>query len=347
MGAWAGQETSVSVVLLPQTAPAPRIFYLNFTEKHDFDTGIDLKPGQTLVVYANTAPLGPEGALGCRSGAGTALPNGGTCGALAARIGDAPYFYVGPAFAGPVSRAGRLYFTTNDVPGQAVDSFGYAQFTVFVLDKAVCTAEPAMTITLNPGFYIAEVRTAPGAREGYWGMEVLAQKGTLSGGFNLGGALQESSTNLGFGAFYVPSRQTVRLKLDAQVLPGADPSKFSLAVRLLDSNRNPVGNEQYGAAAVQLERTVDTGFYIVEVRSPFGAPRATFQLGLNADAFSGGVDVGGFVTAGLVGFGAFYIPEAQEVKIRTLGLPSYDSVGASCLTLTLLDANRQVVRSAP
>lgn len=150
-----------------------------------------------------------------------------------------------------------------------------------------------------------------------------------------------------FGAFYVPYRQTVHLNLTTQVLPGADASKFSVAVRLLDSNRSMVGAEEHATGSVQFERTVDAGFYIVEVQAATGAPRATFQLGLNADAFSGGVDVGGFVTSGLVGFGAFYIPEMQEVKIRTLGLPSYSGVGASCLALTLLDANRAVVRSAP
>jgi len=208
-------------------------------------------------------------------------------------------------------------------------------------------AEPALNISLAPGFYIAEVRTTPGAKEGYWGMEVLAPRGLLSGGFNLGGGVEENGATAGFGAFYLPGNQTVRIRMDMQVLPGGDASKFSMAVRLLNASRQQIGTDQLGTQFVQFDRALTDGFYIVEVRTAAGAPRATFQLGLGANAFSGGVNVGGFVASGLVGFGAFYIPESQEVRIKTQGLPTFAGVGASCLQLTLLDANRKVIRTVP
>lgn len=48
---------------------------------------------------------------------------------------------------------------------------------------------------------------------------------------------------------------------------------------------------------------------------------------------------------GLVGFGAFYIPESQDVQIRTLNRINYGpTVGAGNLQLTLLDAARRVIR---
>lgn len=207
--------------------------------------------------------------------------------------------------------------------------------------------EPSLAITLDPGFYIAEVRNGQGEHEGYWGMEVLMPKGVLAGGFNLGGAMQDRSLPPGFGAFYLPSPQTVGIRLDAQVVPGGDPSRFSMSARLLDSARRPIGAEQFGTNSVQFEQALGEGFYIMEVRGGVNSPRATFQLGLNATAFGGGVNVGGFVAAGLVGFGAFYVPETQEVTVRVLGQPSYKQDGAGALQLRLLDANRNVLRTVP
>jgi hypothetical protein len=119
-----------------------------------------------------------------------------------------------------------------------------------------------------------------------------------------------------------------------------------MTARLLDSTRQPVGASEAGKTSVQFTRTVNEGFYIVEVRTGVGAPRATFQTGLAADNFAGGVDVGGFVSQGLVGFGAFYVPEAQQVNIHLFGA-TYAADGASCVQLTLLDANRNIVARVP
>jgi len=215
------------------------------------------------------------------------------------------------------------------------------------LNPASGIPEPAMTIHLAPSFYIAEVTLGEGEPEGYWGMEALAPKGTLAGGFNLGGAIQERRLPPGFGAFYLPSPQLVNLQLNAQVLPGWDASKAGVGIRILDAQRRPVGAERFGVNAVEFQQQLDPGFYIVEVRGGDSGPRATFQLGLNSVAFAGGVDAGGFVTAGITGFGAFFIPEEQDVTIRVLGRPSYGTDGAGALRLALRDANRVLIRSVP
>lgn len=213
---------------------------------------------------------------------------------------------------------------------------------------AVCAGvpEPSLTKTLQPGFYIGEVRNAPNTRDGYWGMEVLVSQGVLAGGFNLGGAAKENNGPPAFGAFYVPGPQRVTITVNAQVVPGGNAAQFSMTARLLDAGRQPIGTPVTGTTSVQFDRTLAEGFYILEVRAAAGAPRATFQTSLSADSFAGGVNVGGFVSQGLVGFGAFYVPEAQEVTIRLFG-PTYGSDGASCVQLTLLDASRNVIARAP
>jgi hypothetical protein len=90
------------------------------------------------------------------------------------------------------------------------------------------------------------------------------------------------------------------------------------------------------------------GFYIVQVQTTPGTQRLTYQAELNnTNGFSGGVNTGGFLPPGSVGFAAFYIPATQSTNIVTYALPTYTNVGASCLTLRLLDANRNVIKTAP
>ena len=84
------------------------------------------------------------------------------------------------------------------------------------------------------------------------------------------------------------------------------------------------------------------GFYIVEVYSNAAAP-VTYQLGLAADFFAGGVDTGGYLAPWVVGFGAFYVPEAQDVVMKLFGQKTYGPEGAGSMILTLKDANRQVL----
>ncbi len=244
-------------------------------------------------------------------------------------------------------------FTLNGPGGVAVDSLGNVYVADTGNDRILeylvgCTApaEPTLTTALLPGFYIAEVRNGASTPPGFWGMEVLVQNGLLSGGFNLGGETHTTSGTTSFGAFYVPGTQKVKVRVDAQVIPGGDASKFSILVRLLDSSRKQIFPDQAGTASVQFETNLSDGFYIAEVLTPLDSPRAVYQMGLGADNFQGGVDVGGFISSDTVGFGAFYVPEAQNVTIHLFG-PSYGADGTACPRLTLLDASRTVIRTAP
>ncbi len=65
---------------------------------------------------------------------------------------------------------------------------------------------------------------------------------------------------------------------------------------------------------------------------------------LAAGFFSGGVNTGGYLGPGIVGFGAFYVPEAQNVTMKFFGRNTYGLAGAGDLILTLKDANRNVIQ---
>ena len=199
--------------------------------------------------------------------------------------------------------------------------------------------EPELTRFLNPGFYILEATLASGAAAGFWGLEVLTSVGQAAGGFNLGGALHPASSNTpGFGAFMLSTPQKVTANLNAQV-----PSGTSLTMRFLDSNKTLIGSPVSGAPPLQLSASLPPGFYVVEVYN--GAPSAvTYQLGLVADFFSGGVDTGGYLAPDTVGFGAFYVPVAQNVTMKLYGQKTYGSAGAGSMILTLRDSNRQILQ---
>jgi len=199
--------------------------------------------------------------------------------------------------------------------------------------------ERQLTRSLDPGFYILEATLAQGAGAGFWGLEVLTSLGQAAGGFNLGGALHPSGANQpGFGAFMLSAPQKVTSTLNAQV-----PSGTSLSMLLLDSNKALIGNPVSGAPPLQLSASLSAGFYIVEVYNGASTP-VTYQLGLAADFFSGGVDTGGYLGSGTVGFGAFYVPVAQNVTMKLYGQKTYGSAGAGNMVLTLRDSNRQILQ---
>lgn len=284
--------------------------------------------------------------------------------------------YVSEGFAGQVMRVGTDLSNTpvagNGTPGfsgdggaatsamlsspqgLAFDPAGYLYVAdsgngrVRKVSGVECTgaAEPLVKSTLPAGFYIAEIRNPPGTRQGYWGLTVNVNQGVIAGGFNLGGAIEENNGPPGYGAFYVPQAGSVTVQISAQVIPGGDPSKLSMIAQMLDSNRQPVGGSQLGTASIQFTQTLNPGFYILAVRTGAGAPRATFQASIITGSIGGGVNAGGFVADGIVGFGAFYVPVSQDVTLQTFG-PSNGPDGASCLQITLLDANRKVIVTAP
>jgi len=199
--------------------------------------------------------------------------------------------------------------------------------------------EPSLSRYLAPGFYILEATLASSAASGYWGLEVLTSLGQAAGGFNLGGALPASGVSPGFGAFMLSTTQTVTANVNAQ-----GPTGTTLTMRFLDSKRQQIGSSVTGRAPLTARYSLQSGFYIVEVLSTASVP-VTYQLGLSADFFAGGVDTGGFLGSGIVGFGAFYVPEAQNVLMKLFGKNTYGTGGAGDMVLTLKDANRNVIQT--
>jgi hypothetical protein len=326
-----------------------------------FDSGIDVKAGQSLIIYAagrwSFWPFGwmltgqnltGEGLPGCRPYSGDWPLPGNNCGALAARIGDGPWFHVGQAFAGTAPSSGRLYFAMNYRFGSFTHNTGNLTLAVGIVDlRLVGLREPEIRATLPGGFYVAEATLVPEQPKGYWSMEVSAAAG-LAGGLIAGGGIQESNRPPAWAAFSLGRPGTVRIQTVAQVLPGGDPAKFSMTARLLDGSRNQIGTDQLTiSGSLDLARTLGGGFYIVELRGGASAPLAAFQLGISADAMAGPAYAGGYIVPGLSGFGAFYLPQQQDVKIKASGAPANGPEGAGNLELRLLDANRNLINSAP
>jgi hypothetical protein len=219
-------------------------------------------------------------------------------------------------------------------PRTGTITIGGQTFTVNQAAASANSFEPVLVRNLTPGFYIVEATTAPAGADGYWGLEVLTSKGQAAGGFNLGGAVDNRAA---FGAFMVSTTQTVTATLNAQVAAGV-----TLTMRFLDSQKNLIGSPVSGSPPLTLKNSSSPGFYVIEVNQSTSTPY-TFQLGLAADFFAGGVDAGGYVGAGLTGFGAFYVPETQDVTMKLYGRTTYGVGGAGDLVLTLKDANRNVI----
>ena len=238
--------------------------------------------------------------------------------------GNAPVFYSVTENAAPTARSATIRvsdqsFIVNQ-SGAAVSSGG--------------TFEPALVKRLTPGYYIVEATLAERASGGYWGLEVLASRGSLGGGFNLGGGLSGNAVNPGFGAFHLSKSQTVTASVASLLAPNAD-----LTLRLLNAKREVLDQVEFGES--NFSRSLDPGFYIVEVESHMPAPIA-YSLVLAAEVFSG-ADTGGYIGPGIVGFRAFYVPEEQDVTIRMFGKNTYGPAGAESLVLTLKDAQRRVL----
>lgn len=254
------------------------------------------------------------------------------------------------AITSPLAGAGdtAVYyaFATNRT-GEVRTGAIFAGGKLFALTQQAATIagsnfEPSLLKHLTPGFYIVTATLAPGAAGGYWGLELIASKGTLAGGFNLGGGVMQApgtpGDGPGFGAFLLDSTQTVTATVDGFLpLGGRDTT-----IRFLDSARKELARITGAGLPLQLSRTLEPGFYIVTVDGNGSIPGA-YALGLSADYFSGGVDTGGYLGPGITGFGAFYISEEQDVIVRIFGRSLYGPNGATGIVLTLQDADRKVL----
>ena len=241
------------------------------------------------------------------------------------------------------SGAGSVYFSFAENTGTTSRAgsiiVGSQTFTVTqagATPPAATAFEPSLQLRLPAGFYIAEATLAAGARGGAWGLEVLTSLGQAAGGFNLGGGLTPGVP--GFGAFLLSTPQTVTATLNGFVAQGA-----VLSLQLMDANRKVVGPPVTGAPPLTFQQNLQPGFYITTV-TVSGTVPANYLLGLSADFFSGGVDTGGYLGPGITGFGAFYVPEDQDVTIHLYGRNTYGTFGAESMILTLRDSDRKVLR---
>ncbi len=203
--------------------------------------------------------------------------------------------------------------------------------------QAVMPGEPGFSAFLDPGNYVVEVTLPSGQPAGVWAMRTLVGSQVLPGGFNLGSAFGAGGT--GFGGFVLDVAKTVNLTLAAQALPGQQGPQ--VVMRLWDSQGRQVGEEVRGATSASTSRSLQPGFYAVEVTSLAGA--GVFQLSMGADGLAFGAIAGGYLAPGITGFGGFNVPVREAVIIQLFGKGFYRGSGAGNLTLTLRDSRGAVL----
>jgi len=211
---------------------------------------------------------------------------------------------------------------------------------------ACCGPEPSLSVTVDPGFYIASSTIQAGGAEGYWEMSVDPQKDQRGGGFIFGGGIQEKGMTPYFAAFLLSSPQEVLVQLNPRLLPGGDASKFSACARLLDGKRQQIGTERCSTGFIEFRQTLPPDFYILEVRSGALSPRAYFEFLLGEKNLPPGLIVGGFLSSEVPGFVAFSVAQRQEVRIKAAGRCAFGAFAARCLQLTLYDSNRNIIAAS-
>lgn len=215
------------------------------------------------------------------------------------------------------------------------------------LNPASGLFQPSLQRTLQPGYYIAAVTLGQGEHPGYWGMQVSGSSGVLDGGYNFGGAIQQSNRPPGYGGFYVPSAESVHFHVDAQAADGSSNPAMALRVQLLDASKNPLIDQNFAGTAVDFTQALSPGYYTLTVNGGANSPLENFQVSMVAPGFAGAANFGGFAAPGSVGFGSFYLAAPQQVDIQVYGQPSLGVDAAGGLRLTLYDANRNVIATMP
>lgn len=211
---------------------------------------------------------------------------------------------------------------------------------------ACCGPEPSLSVTVDPGFYIASSTIQAGGAEGYWEMSVEPQKDQRGGGFIFGGGIQEKGMTPYFAAFLLSSPQEVLIQLNPRLLPGGDASKFSACARLLDGRRQQIGTERCSTGFIEFRQTLPPDFYIIEVRTGALSPGAYFEFLLGERNLPAGLIVGGFLSSQVPGFIAFSVEQRQEVRIKAAGRCAFGAFAARCLQLTLYDSNRNIIAAS-
>jgi hypothetical protein len=189
--------------------------------------------------------------------------------------------------------------------------------------------EPELRVTLEPGTYRVETTLASGQSAGVWGL--IALTGDLPAGFNLGGGFSRGEAIPGFAAFLLSRASSVTLALTAQALAGEQGP--SVRMRLWNLQGQQVGDAVQGTTSATTTRSLQPGFYVVDVSSLAGA--GTFTLGVTSDALSVGGIAGGNIASGVTGFASFELRSRQTVSVQLFGKAFYAPFGAGNLILTL------------
>jgi hypothetical protein len=212
--------------------------------------------------------------------------------------------------------------------------------------------EPVFNGTLDPGYYIvatAQTRTGKG---GFWGIE-LRSSGTLAGGLNFGGSLGDGiNSDVGFGAFYLSTAQTVSTVID--IPGGSDASQGHFSMRIMDASGKTVAGPVQGGAHFELQQALQPGFYVLSIQSDVNW--GSYLVSISAPKLDGGGSSGSLISRRMhdePGFIAFYLDTRQEIAItlynqNTYGVPR----GAGEVILTLQqqlqgDSRKTLYQSGP
>lgn len=303
--------------------------------------GLDVASADGKTIDSTKLPSNPGGRIDFGATQGQNLPGLGSLTFNASFTFDASRYQAG-------SYKYRFWGWKNGSPGGGGTPITSLWERAVTLAPSPCPGpEPALTVMLTPGFYVAATRLQPLGTEGYFEMSVAPGKDQQAGGFILGGGIQEKGATPFFAAFSIPALQQVTVQLNPRVLPGGDPKQFSACARLLNSQRQQIGTERCSAGYIEFRQVLPPDFYIVEVRTGAASPRAYFEMSLSESQFAPSLIAGGFAAQEVGSFVAFSIAEPQEVQIRTAGQKAFGWFGANCLRLTLFDAAHNVIRTVP
>jgi len=212
--------------------------------------------------------------------------------------------------------------------------------------------EPEISRRLPAGSYTATVTQDRKAQGGFWGIEAHTS-GPLDGGVNFGGMLggdrdRSESLEPGFGAFFLPTAQTARIRVSLQSPFAAAPAAVA---RIKDGAGNVVAGPFNVQGSGEFSAPLAAGFYVVDLLSVPDSNDSSFQISVSASQLSSGGSVGGLIDPffAVTGFVNFYLSSEQDVRLRLLNRGTYgEERGAGEVILTLLDSTGRVVaRSGP
>lgn len=189
------------------------------------------------------------------------------------------------------------------------------------------------SVSLAAGFYVAEVSVESGEESGAWLMSVNADR--TSGGINLGTGI--SPGVISFAAFFLGRPDTISITTPVVFAQSREPLLIGVRVRDPDgrvfAETEPSGNPE-------LRVSLPSGFFIAEFTSSRG--NGVINIELLSQAFVGGINLGGTIDPGQVGFAAFNLPDSLVVRLNLMGRSVVGPGGAAGMKLRVRDLSDQV-----